>query len=170
MSNSFDNAIKNCPDLSLRIILKKLSMYDDYIRLSEANDSTYNDLLKLTPFVPQQLKYLYKLYNGGYLFDTVLLSTEDFDAATGNRLLNIKQINSRCHSDCDLPKNYIAFAVSSFGDLYCFDTAGSSEIIQWSIIEHKAVYRWSSFYIWLNNDITTAIELIDEQIILPFVE
>ena len=169
MNNSFDNAIQNCPDLSLRIILKKLSIYDDYIMLSQANEQSYNDLLKITPFVPQQIKYLYKLYNGGYLFDTVLLSTEDFDDLTGNRLLNMQQINDRCHIDCDLPKNYIVFAVSSFGDIYCFDTSGSNEIIQWSIIERKIVYQWSSFNIWLNNDITTAIELIDEQIILPIV-
>ena len=152
------------------MILKKLSMYDEYIMFSEATDSSFDNLLKISSFIPQQIKYLYKLYNGGYLFDTVLLSTEDFDIKTGNRLLNIDLINRKLHDECNLPINYIVFAVASFGDVYCYDTNGLDEIIQWSIIERKIIYRWSTFYIWLNNDITTAIELIDENIILPIVE
>ena len=166
---AFDSLLDQCNDFSLKVLLKKISVYQEYFHLMHADQDSYADFLQIAPKIPEQVKSWYRLFNGGYLFDTAFLSTERADWGVPIKLVSFSLVNDpETRKDMELPAGYTVFAIASFGDVYCFANNGSNEIVQWSLQEHAIVGKWANFALWLSQEIGTAIELIGEDVLTPF--
>ncbi len=160
--------LDQCNDFNLKVLLKKLSSYQEYFHFLSMDQDEYQNFLRVATNIPEQVKSWYKLFNGGYLFDTTFLSTAQVDWDIPLKLLTFSMLDDdSLRKKIELPKRFIVFAISSFGDIYCFSSDGSNEIIQWSVQEHTVVEKWSNFALWLNQEISTAIELIGEDVLMP---
>ncbi|MBE6530020.1 MAG: SMI1/KNR4 family protein [Ruminococcaceae bacterium] len=165
----YANAIARCEDNNLKIILKKLDSYSDYSLFCPATGVEYNNFRNLFDSIPNQVRAWYKLFNGGYLFDTMFLSTKYFEDHYRVRLGSFRIYNSSmARKFAELPDDKAVFSVASFGDFYCFNTDGSPTITQFSVTEHQCVAQWSNFSVWLNQEVNAALDLVDEEILQPF--
>jgi len=165
---NYSSAIARCNDNAIRINLKKIEAYKEYSYLYSATGMEYAKFLEMFPDAPAAIKTWYKFANGGLLFDTLLLSTRTFIPELSSPFVSLSTYNcSTARLLSALPDNLAVFAVASFGDLYCFDLHGSSEVFQWSTTEHRVAARWPSFSLWLHQELTGAIELITEGILFP---
>ena len=162
-------AISRCVDNNLKVLMKKIQNYQEYCMFFDVSVKSFSQFKSLYPHAPNQIMSLYKFTDGGMLFDTVLFSTERIDMETMFSKIKIENLNEDAiktrYTGC--PKELTAFGMASFGDLYCFYSNGSEEIVQWSVSENKIVYKWTNLYAWLNNEINGAIELISEEILHP---
>lgn len=165
---NFTNAILRCDDNGVKIQMKRIEQYKKYTLLCEMTSIEYKAFREMFRCIPIQVRSWYKFANGGMLFDTQILSTQSIDLKTGTILQRLSIYNSStARSMTGLPEKYVAFAIASFGDLYCFSQEGETEIIQWSVIKHKIIGKWSNFYLWLKQEIDISIELIVEGSMLP---
>lgn len=165
---NYVSAISRCSDPGLKNLLKKLECYQEYSMLCDATAKTFTDFKQLYPNAPYQVIAWYKFANGGFLFDTQFLSTEALNRDLIVGMMKLDMVNDEAiQKITGCPKNYIAFAIASFGDLYCFNNSGGSDVIQWSIAEKKIVGRWTNFFIWLKQEIDGALELVADNILTP---
>lgn len=165
---NFENAVSRCSIEELKPQMQRMQNYSQYIILCETTSADYLELRNMFDFLPKQVREFYKLINGGYLFDTQILSTKPIDRKNGMRLQRLSIYNSdTARKMSGLPEKYIAFAIASFGDLYCFSADGSENIIQWSSVSHKEVGRWKNISSWLKEEMDIAIELVREGSFAP---
>ena len=165
---NFANAISRCDDNGVKIQIKRIEQYKEYTMLCEMTSAEYSAFKNMFESIPFQVRAWYKFANGGFLFDTQILSTQNIDIKNGFRLQSFTMYNSsHAQTITGLPEKYAAFAIASFGDLYCFSQEGEAEIIQWSVTEHKIIGKWANFYLWLKQEIDIAMELITEECLLP---
>ena len=165
---NFANAISRCDDNSVKIQIKRIEQYKEYTFLYEMTSVEYKTFRDMFKTIPMQVRSWYKFANGGILFDTQFLSTQFIDIKSGAKLQSLRIYNSStARAMTGLSEKYVAFAIASFGDLYCFSQEGEAEIIQWSVTEHKIIGRWANFYLWLKQEIDIAMELIMEDSLLP---
>lgn len=165
---NFANAISRCDDNGVKIQIKRIEQYKEYTLLCEMTSVEYKAFRDMFKSIPFQVRSWYKFANGGMLFDTQFLSTQSIDTKNGTRLQRLSIYNSStARAMTGLPEKYVAFAIASFGDLYCFSQEGEAEIIQWSVTEHKMIGKWSNFHLWLKQEVDISMELILEECLLP---
>lgn len=165
---NFTNAISRCDDNGVKIQIKRIGQYKEYTLLCEMTSIEYKTFKNKFKNIPFQVRAWYKFANGGMLFDTQFLSTQSIDITNRTRLQRLSVYNSSMTREMTgLPEKYVVFAIASFGDLYCFSQDGDAEIIQWSVIEHKIIGKWSNFYLWLKQEVDIAMELIAEDCLRP---
>lgn len=164
----FFGAISRCDDNGVKIQIKRIEQYKEYTMLCEMTSVDYKEFRNMFNSIPFQIRAWYKFANGGYLFDTQFLSTKLFDIKNNIQLQKFSTYNSSfIRKLTGVSERYVAFAIASFGDLYCFSQEGDSEIIQWSVAEHKVVGKWSNFHLWLKQEVDISIELVAEECLLP---
>lgn len=165
---NFANAISRCDENGVKIQIKRIEQYKEYTLLNEMTSAEYAAFREMYKSIPLQVRSWYKFANGGILFDTQFLSTQSIDIKSGIRLQRLSIYNSStARSMTGLPEKYVAFAIASFGDLYCFSQEGEAEIIQWSVTEHKTIAKWSNFHLWLKQEVDIAMDLIVEECLVP---
>lgn len=119
--------------------------------------------------VPVQLLEWLKLCDGGLLFDTVMLSTKEFDKELGLEFDTYDELNSRgVVEGYNLPKGYVIFAMRSYGDPICFSIKEDDDrIYLWNCEENRFDDIWDSFEDWLAEEIDDAIRLIADNVLQP---
>lgn len=169
MKFNIEKSAERCSDLNLKRVLNKLVPYNRYLYFHETTQEEYKRFInEITGDKPDQIKAWYSMFNGGILFDTSFLSTVATDYNVMLVLIKFKHLdNPRKRAQMELPVHMTPFALSSFGDIYCYNNQGLNEIYQWSIAEHKLVYKWINFATWLKDEIEAAIDLVAENIFIP---
>ena len=164
----FANAISRCDDIGVKNQIRRIEQYKEYTLLCEMTIGEYKSFRDMFKNIPLQVRSWYKFANGGKLFDTQFLSTQSVDLRSGVRLQRLSIYNSVAAREMSgLPEKYVAFAIASFGDFYCFSQDGEAEIIQWSVTDHKILGKWSNFYLWLKQEIDISIELVMSDYLFP---
>lgn len=169
---NYSYAIQRCSDNNLKLLLSKIEKFAEYSLLSEATATGYKKFLELECFkektIPVAIRNFYKFMDGGYLFDTTVLSTQGTIRDTTVKIQQIRAYNNEpFRENVGLPSKYSVYAIASYGDLFCFCNDGQNDIIQWSVANHKIVAQWNNFYIWLNQEINTAVDLVSEGVLMP---
>lgn len=169
MRFNIEKAIVRCPDANIKRVINKLVPYNRYLYFHETTQEEYKSFINdIVGDKPDQMKAWYSMFNGGIMFDTIFLSTVGTDYNAMLVLIKFKHLdNQRKRAQMELPIHMTPFAVSSFGDVYCYNNQGLNEIYQWSISKHELVYKWMNFATWLNDEIGAAIELVTENILIP---
>lgn len=110
-----------------------------------------------------------KYCDGGLLFDTVMLSSKDYDAEEDLYFDTFADYNtSEVKEEMGLPEGYSVFAVRSYGDPLCFHAeSGDEKVYLWNIDEAIFEEVWDTFEDWLTDEIDNAIQLIGEEVLDP---
>lgn len=169
MKFNIEKSSLHCPDANIKRVMNKLIPYNRYLYFHETTQEEYKNFIDgVSGEKPEQIKAWYSMFNGGILFDTIFLSTVCTDSNVMLTLIRFKNLDTPMRrAQMELPVHMTPFAVSSFGDVYCYNNQGLNEIYQWSISKHEFVYKWMNFATWLNEEISTAIDLVTENILIP---
>lgn len=167
MNCDLDTIIARCDDPGVKAQLKKLTAYGNYVYFKQATGETYSWFCRTYSDAPVRMKSLYKVFDGGLLFDITLLA---HDTSNGNLIASMPGFHRIdapfVKKDLGMPEKFKIFALTCYGSLYCF-SGGSEEIIEWSIAERKITARYANAAIWLGSEIKEAESLISECLITP---
>ena len=167
MSGDLDTVIARCDDPGVKAQLKRLTAYADYVYLCEATGETYSWFCRTYPDAPLRMKSIYKVFDGGLLFDITLLAHDTTDGNLIVRRPGFRKIDAPfVKKDLGMPEKFRIFALTCYGNLYCF-TGGSEEIIEWSVPGRKITARYANAAIWLGSEIKEAESLISEGLLTP---
>ena len=110
-----------------------------------------------------------KYCDGGLLFDTVMLSSKGYDEELDLEFETFDEYNtSEVKEEMSLPAGYSVFAIRSYGDPICFNSAtNDGKVYLWNI--EKSIFEeiWDTFEDWLTDEMDSAIQLIGEEVLDP---
>ena len=160
--------IDNCKDEELKQALGRLYEYKDYCKLHPGNSETLLKTEQAIGSMPNQLKEWLTIFNGGLLFDIDMFSVKD-EYSELSYPLTFEDINSQeFKTENDIDPSVVCFAMTNYGDYYCYLKDQSDECIyQWDAEECDVVIKWSSFSELLNEIIDFSITLIEEELLSP---
>lgn len=168
--NSFDNQ-------ELREQIKRLAHYGAYCQLARSNTVNLYDLTSNVKGIDALVDF-YKVFDGGYIFDTDIFKA----LGSGVGLFNLfvdedDEDDSYSVTDADgedfreeygIPENYVCFAKSSTGSFYCVDkTKFTKSIYEWDVELGEVIEVWDSFAKWLKNEIDIAEIDIEDGLTKP---
>ena len=119
--------------------------------------------------MPEQLKEFLKIFDGGLLFTTTMLSMRDQEAGKFNRLLTFGEINDPAFKkENGIPEEIVIFAMTNYGNYYCY-VSGEKEgwVYEWEAGENALLVKWDSFAQWLDEQIDFAVSLIRDDLLDP---
>lgn len=157
MENDFDKA------------LQRFNTYKNYCKLLNGTTNTYLQTCKELPHIPAQLNEWFKLFDGGLLFTTSMLSTRTKEPGVFNKLSSFVEINQDGYKEQNgLPDDVVCFAITNYGNYYCYISSENSGCIyEWDVEQRALTIKWNSFAEWLNEEIDFAIELINDGVLKP---
>ncbi|MBO4868620.1 MAG: SMI1/KNR4 family protein [Clostridia bacterium] len=157
-----EKAINSCKSKELLPVLKRLKKLEKYCRLIDGNIGTYAKTHEITGNMPDQLKEWLKIFDGGILFTISMFSTRDREVGKFNRMLTFSEINSSDFREKnDIPEEVVCFAMTNYGNYYCYISYETSGCIYEFDTEQTAlIKKWDSFSDWLNEQIDFAESLI----------
>lgn len=161
--------IKKCKDEQLQKVLVRLEKFNDYYSLLDGSIATYTRVFDTIGQMPAQLKEWLKIFDGGFLFTTQMLSTRNKVEGHFSQLLTFEEVNSEdFKEDNAIHPDVVCFAMTNFGNYYCF-VAGeeSGWVYEWDVEDYALTIKWNSFAEWLNEQIDFADSLIKEGVLDP---
>lgn len=149
--------------------VKRLMEFDLFHCLLAAKEDTLEEVKKTLSYMPRAYEQWLTFCNGGLLFDTVLLSTADYDEDTECSFDTYEEWNSsEARSEMGVPLGYEVFAFRSYGDPICFNTAEKDEkVYLWDVENEEFSDIWDSVEDWLIEEIDGGIQLIADEVLEP---
>lgn len=163
--------IDKCSNPELFPALSRLLNYNRYFNLLKSDVCSYKNTYDYIGKMPNQFKDWIKLFDGGLLFTTSMFSTKK-KAGVFSKLLTFSEINS---IDFKLENNIhpdvICFAMTNYGNYYCYVKNENSECIyEWDTERCALIIKWNSFAEWLNDQMDFADSLIQDDLLDPIGE
>jgi len=104
---------------------------------------------------------------GGYLFDTVLLSIEEYDNELDLSFDTLQELNAEeSKNSFGIPNRYFIIAIRSYGDPICLSRS-DKKVHLWDCEEGRFTAEWESFYDFLIDEISSSLELIANGDLFP---
>lgn len=134
----------------MKLVLEKLMLFS---RVHELNCGLTKE--QIADFevankinLPQELKELYKQFDGGELFipGTTVYGLFDNENTETIRNKNKKSIRGKM----SMPYNYLIFAKLNYGDFVCVNLNAPYDVIQWSHEDDEVFCIWDSIEQWLS--------------------
>lgn len=149
--------------------VERLEMFDLYHYLRKASFSAAIVAQDNLGVFPAAFLEWMKYCDGGLLFDTVMLSSKDYDKEFDIYFDTFADYNSaEAKEEMGLPEEYSVFAVRSYGDPICFHSMnGDEKVYLWNVEEAVFEEVWDTFEDWLTEEIDSAIQLIGEEVLDP---
>ena len=142
--------------------VERLIDFDMFHCLRAGSPETARRLGEKYPCFPKEyLKWL-EICDGGLLFDTSMMCTEEHDDELDLDFDTYDELNSEdALSDYDLPEGYVVFALLSFGAPVCFSVDKEDEkVYLWDPEEGEFTDIWDNFTYWLTEEIDSAVSMI----------
>lgn len=141
-----------------------LEAFNKYHCLRKASSQTVTKAKKILGSIPASFEEWLNYCDGGVLFDTVMLSTEEYDKELDLDFETYDEYNSaEAKEGMALPQGYSVFAIRSYGDPICFNCAANDgKVYLWN--RETAVFEdiWDTFEDWLTDEIDAAVQLIGD--------
>ena len=154
-------AYANEEDISETIL--RLEQFDGYHLLRDAEEGAFEK--KYPDIKSKQYKKWMNLCDGGYLFDTTLLSlnkdeeSDWFDTLEDNN-------TEESYEYYNLPQGYFIIAIRSYGDPICLSNE-DEKVYLWNLEEGEFTEIWDCFEDFLGDETDGALELISNGDIEP---
>lgn len=121
--------------------------------------------------VPAAFMEWVELCDGGMLFDTVLATTNAYDAELDLEFDTYDELNTDEMKDYfSLPEGFAVFGVRSYGDPLCFNVKDNDgKVYLWNVEKEDFDDIWDTFTDWMTEEIDDAVGLIAEDVLDPFI-
>ena len=164
-----EKVINNCKSQELMKILKQLKKYEKFCNLLDGDLGTYVLIHDKIGNMPSQLKEWLKIFDGGLLFTTSMFSTRDKEKGKFHRILTFDEINSsEFKKENGIPEEIICYAMTNYGNYYCYVSGEESECVyEWDTEQKALILKWNSFSEWLGEQIEFAESLIQDDLLDP---
>lgn len=140
--------------------VKMLEKYDHYHLLRNSSIVKVQQITSVFPHTSQEYLAWMSVCGGGYLFDTVLLSIEEYDKELGLSFDTLNDCNSKeAKKEFGIPDGYIIIAVRSYGDPICLSVS-DKKVCLWDCEEGSFATEWGSFYDFLVDEVQSSLDLI----------
>lgn len=151
-------------------VIGVLEEFDTFHCLRDSN----RDAVEVVKSLPcssnvDYLKWM-SLCDGGYLFDTLLLSTvsEDDVIDSDVEFSTLDELNNPdVYGDFTLPEGYYIIAMRSYGDPICLSDSDDS-VYLYDTEAQEFTTVWDSFADFLADEINEALDLIENGDLMPF--
>lgn len=162
-----EKAINSCKNPELLSVLRELKKYEKYCNLLDGDIGTYVKTHDKIGNMPTQLKEWLKIFDGGLLFTTSMFSTRNCEKGKFNSILTFSEINSsEFKNENDIPEEIVCFAMTNYGNYYCYVSGEDGECVyEWDAEETALVLKWNSFSEWLSEQIEFAESLIQDDLL-----
>lgn len=149
--------------------IENLEEFDAFHCLLSGSMSSSLKVQELFGTTSQQFMDWIKVCDGGLLFDTVMLSTKEYDKDLELEFDTYEEFNSdEAKKEFSLPEGYTVFAFRSYGDPICFNTQkNDGKVYLWNVEKQEFDDIWDSFEDWLTEEIDEAVSLIADGSLEP---
>ncbi len=149
-------------------ILRRLEEFDRYHCLRDSSLAQAGKAARWFPQAPVEYLGWLTVCNGGWLFDTALLSVDAWDPDLGLEFSTLEEANrAEAREGWGLPEGFRVIAVRSYGDPICL-REGDARVYGWDSGEGRFTAVWDTFFSFLLEEIQGALELIEQGALEPF--
>lgn len=141
-------------------IIDGLEDMDQFHLLRDAGD--LRNIFGNIPDSAAEYKRWLTVCNGGLLFSTTLLSTNEYDQELDLSFSTLQEWNaSRKNEFLGLPEEYFIIALLNYGDPVCLSSS-DSRIYLWDTTEMTFTTVWESFADFLADEYNTAVQMVED--------
>lgn len=146
-------------------IIDGLENMDQFHLLRDA--SNLGSAVGTIPDSATEYKKWLTVCDGGLLFSTTLLSTEEYDKQLDLSFSTLNEWNnSQKRKLLGLPEGYLVIALLNYGDPVCLSSL-DSKVCLWDTTEMAFTTIWDSFADFLADEYNTAVQMVDDEALEP---
>ena len=147
--------------------IRRLKDFDEFHCLRDSNLLVADSVSSMIPFPNKEFIGWMTICDGGLLFDTTLLSVQEFDNKLNLEFSTFSQYNEKqSYEEFGLPAGYYIIGIRSYGDPICISSE-NSKIYLWDCEQGEFTTIWENFYDFVGDEVDSAIDLLKTKDLSP---